>query len=128
MKEYYVDSNFFLRFILKDNLNQWKVANDYFKEAKLEKVKLVFLTETIIEIEYVLRKVYKLSRKVIFKYLLTLLSINNFEITDKELLKEALLNYVEKNIDFVDIIIFLKARSQNAEVLTFDKDFDKISK
>ena len=128
MKEYYVDSNFFLRFILKDNLNQWKVANDYFKEAKLEKVKLVFLTETIIEIEYVLRKVYKLSRKVIFKYLLTLLSINNFKITDNELLKEALLYYVKKNIDFVDIIIFLKARSQNAKVLTFDKDFDKILK
>ena len=128
MKKYYVDSNFFLRFILKDNLNQWKVANDYFKEAKLEKVKLVFLTETIIEIEYVLRKVYKLSRRIILKYLLTLLSINNFEIIDKELLKDALLYYGEKNIDFVDIIIFLKARSQNAEVLTFDKDFDKISK
>ena len=128
MKEYYIDSNFFLRFILKDNLNQWKVANDYFKEAKLEKVKLVFLTETIIEIEYVLRKVYKLSRRIILKYLLTLLSINNFEITDQELLKDTLLYYVEKNIDFVDIIIFLKARSQNAEVLTFDKDFDKISK
>ncbi|PIP63815.1 hypothetical protein COW97_00620 [Candidatus Roizmanbacteria bacterium CG22_combo_CG10-13_8_21_14_all_34_12] len=128
MKKYYVDSNFFLRFILKDNLNQWKVANDYFKEAKLEKVKLVFLTETIIEIEYVLRKVYKLSRRIILKYLLTLLSINNFEITDQELLKDTLLYYVEKNIDFVDIIIFLKARSQNAEVLTFDKDFDKISK
>lgn len=128
MKEYYIDSNFFLRFILKDNLNQWIVANGYFKEAKLEKVKLVFLTETIIEIEYVLRKVYKLSRKIILKYLLTLLSINNFEITDQELLKDTLLYYVEKNIDFVDIIIFLKARSQNAEVLTFDKDFDKISK
>jgi len=128
MKEYYVDSNFFLRFILKDNLNQWIVANGYFKEAKLEKVKLVFLTETIIEIEYVLRKVYKLSRRIILKYLLTLLSINNFEIIDKELLKDALLYYGEKNIDFVDIIIFLKARSQNAEVLTFDKDFDKISK
>jgi len=128
MKKYYVDSNFFLRFILKDNLNQWIVANGYFKEAKLEKVKLVFLTETIIEIEYVLRKVYKLSRKIILKYLLTLLSINNFEIIDKELLKDALLYYGEKNIDFVDIIIFLKARSQNAEVLTFDKDFDKISK
>lgn len=94
MKKYYVDSNFFLRFILKDNLNQWKVANDYFKEAKLEKVKLVFLTETIIEIEYVLRKVYKLSRRIILKYLLTLLSINNFEITDQELLKDTLLYYV----------------------------------
>lgn len=128
MKKYYVDSNFFLRFLLKDNLNQWKIANNYFKEAKLEKIKLVFPTETIIEIEYVLRKVYKLNRKIISKYLLTLLSINNFEITDREVLKEALSYYVKKDIDFVDIIIFLKARSENAEVLTFDKDFGKILK
>ena len=126
MRKYYVDSNFFLRFILKDNLNQWRTANDYFKEAKLEKAKLVFLTETIIEIEYVLRKVYKLSRKIISKYLLTLISISYFEINDRELLRNALLYYVKKNIDFVDIIIFLKARSENAEVLTFDKNFDNL--
>jgi len=40
MPVYYIDANYFLRFILKDNLNQWKIANGYFEKAKQEKIKL----------------------------------------------------------------------------------------
>lgn len=126
MPIYYIDANYFLRFILKDNLNQWKIANNYFEKAKQEKVKLVFLTEVILEIEYVMRKVYKLERKFIFKYISTLLVINSFEIIDREVLKLALLVYLDKNIDFVDAILFYKSRNRQAEVLSFDKDFAKI--
>lgn len=126
MPIYYIDANYFLRFILKDNLAQWKIANDHFEKAKLEKIKLVFLTEVILEIEYVIRKVYKLERKLIFKYISTLLVINSFEITDREVLKLALLGYLDKNIDFVDAILFYKSKNRQAEVLSFDKDFDKI--
>lgn len=126
MPIYYIDANYFLRFILKDNLIQWKIADNYFEKAKLEKVKLVFLTEVILEIEYVMRKVYKFERKLIFKYISTLLVINSFEIIDREVLKLALLVYLDKNIDFVDAILFYKSKNRQAEVLSFDKDFDKI--
>ena len=127
MPIYYIDANYFLRFILKDNLAQWKIANNYFEKAKQEKIKLVFLTEVILEIEYVMRKVYKLNRKLIFKYISTLLVINSFEIVDREVLKLALLTYLDKNIDFVDAILFYKSKNRQAEVLSFDKDFDKIN-
>jgi len=126
MPIYYIDANYFLRFILKDNLTQWKIANNYFEKAKQEKIKLVFLTEVILEIEYVMRKVYKLNRKLIFKYISTLLVINSFEIVDREVLKLALLTYLDKNIDFVDAILFYKSKNRQAEVLSFDKDFDKM--
>ena len=126
MPIYYIDANYFLRFILKDNLAQWKIANNYFEKAKQEKIKLVFLTEVILEIEYVMRKVYKLNRKLIFKYISTLLVINSFEIVDREVLKLALLTYLDKNIDFVDAILFYKSKNRQAEVLSFDKDFDKM--
>jgi len=126
MPVYYIDANYFLRFILKDNLNQWKIANGYFEKAKQEKIKLVFLTEVILEIEYVMRKVYKLNRKLIFKYISTLLIINSFEIADREVLKSSLLKYLDKNVDFVDAILFYKSKNRHAEVLSFDKDFDKI--
>ena len=126
MPIYYIDANYFLRFILKDNLAQWKIANNYFEKAKQEKIKLVFLTEVILEIEYVMRKVYKLNRKLIFKYISTLLVINSFEIVDREALKLALLTYLDKNIDFVDAILFYKSKNRQAEVLSFDKDFDKM--
>ena len=127
MPIYYIDANYFLRFILKDNLAQWKIANNYFEKAKQEKIKLVFLTEVILEIEYVMRKVYKLNRKLIFKYISTLLVINSFEVIDREVLKLALLTYLDKNIDFVDAILFYKAKSKQAGILSFDKDFGRIS-
>ena len=123
MPIYYIDANYFLRFILKDNFSQWKIANNYFEKAKQEKIRLVFLTEVLMEIEYVMRKVYKFERKLIFKYISTLLVINSFEITDREILKMALLTYLNKNIDFVDGIIFYKAKNRQAEVLSFDKRF-----
>lgn len=126
MPLYYIDANYFLRFILKDNLSQWKIANNYFEKAKQEKIKLVFLTEVILEIEYVLRKVYKLDRKLIFKYISTLLVINSFEVVDREILKSALLSYLNKNIDFVDAILYYKAKKRQAEVLSFDKDLEKL--
>mgnify|MGYP001580120878 FL=1 len=125
MPTYYIDANYFLRFILKDNLTQWKIANNYFEKAKQEKIKLVFLTEVILEIEYVMRKVYKLDRKLIFKYISTLLVINSLEVIDREILKMALLAYLNMNVDFVDAILFYKAENRQAEVLSFDKDFAK---
>jgi len=36
MPIYYIDANYFLRFILKDNLAQWKIANNYFEKAMQE--------------------------------------------------------------------------------------------
>lgn len=126
MLVYYIDANYFLRFILKDNLTQWKIADNYFEKAKQEKIKLVFLTEVILEIEYVMRKVYKFNRKLIFKYISTLLVIDSLEIADREILKMAILIYLDKNIDLVDAILFYKAKGKQAEVLSFDKDFDKL--
>jgi len=59
MQAYYIDTNFFLRFILKDNLSQLKTVKEYFLKAKSGMIKIVCLTEIILEIEFVLRKVYK---------------------------------------------------------------------
>ena len=128
MKKYSVDTNFFLRFVLKDNLSQWRIADKYFQEARLEKIKLIFLTEVILEIEYVMRKVYSLNRTIIFKYISTLLAINSIEIADRNILRNALLLYLQKNIDLIDCVLFLKAKSQDAEILSFDRDFKKFEK
>jgi predicted nucleic-acid-binding protein len=128
MKKFIVDTNFFLRFILKDNLSQWQIADNYFLKARNEKITLIFLTEIILEIEYVMRKVYNLNRTIIFKYISTLLAINNFEIADRDVLRNALLLYLQKNIDLIDCVLCQKAKSQKAEILAFDRDFKKCEK
>ena len=65
MITYLVDTNVFLRFVLKDNPLQYKKAEAYFHDAKNGDVRLVFLPDVIEEIVYVLQKVYKIERIIL---------------------------------------------------------------
>lgn len=126
MPTYFIDTNFFLRFLLKDNLSQLKTVKLYFSKAKTRTIKIVCLTETILELEYVLRKVYKYHRTIISQFLLFILNISYLEFPDREILYKSLKIYQKQSIDLVDLTLYFKAKSQNAEVLSFDKDFVKI--
>lgn len=126
MPIYYIDTNFFLRFLLKDNLSQLKTVRIYFSKAKIGTIKIVCLTEIILEIEYVLRKVYKYQRTIIGQFLLFILNISYLEFSDREVLYESFKIYQKQSIDLVDLILYFKAKSRQAEVLSFDKDFNKL--
>ena len=125
MINYLVDTNIYIRFILKDNRIQYNKACDYFQKAKERKIKLIFLPEIIIEIEYALRKIYQVPKEIIVKSLLNLLKTPYFEIAKREILIEAISYYHKKTIDIVDIILYLTAKKENIQILSFDKDFRK---
>lgn len=128
MKTFFVDSNIFLRFVLKDHPDFWNRAKNYFLQAKLRKIKLIFLTEIIIEIEYFLRKLYQLPKKVIYQHLCFLIKIPYLEIRNKAILEKALQTYLHQEIDLVDLVLFYTAQQEQAKVLSFDKDFEKLDK
>lgn len=128
MQAYYIDTNFFLRFLLKDNLPQLKTVREYFSKAKSGTIKIVCLTEIILEIEFVLRKVYKYQKTIISQFLLYILNISYLEFVDKKILYESLKMYQKQSIDLVDLILYFKAKINKAEILSFDKDFDKLNK
>lgn len=127
MPIYYIDTNFFLRFLLKDNLSQLKTVKIYFSKAKSRTIKIVCLTEIILEIEYVLRKIYKYQRTIIGQFLLFILNISYLEFSDRDVLYKSLKIYQKQSIDLVDLILYFKAKKNTAEVLSFDKDFGRIS-
>lgn len=126
MKTYFVDANVFLRFILKDNETQWDVAVDYFNTAKRGEIRLIFITEVIAEIEYVLRKLYKIDRSQIVSYISSLISMPYILIPDRTILHTVLAIYPTQTLDLVDIILCCKAQKDNADVLSFDADVEKI--
>jgi len=128
MKAYLVDTNIFLRFILQDNKKFAQVAKKYFLKAKEGKVKLIFIPEVILEINYVLRKVYQLSRKEVAKHLSTLVKTPYFDIRNRDILIKALKIYSRINLDLADIILYVSAKKEGAHLLSFDKDFKKIPK
>ncbi len=127
MKSYLVDSNFFLRYVLKDNLVMWKKSDNYFRKAKKGSIHLIFLSEVVLEIEYVLRKLYSLPRIEIQSNLLKLINASYIEIRNKEMLRLAFNYYIERSIDLVDLLLYFSSKNENIEILSFDKDYKKLA-
>ena len=128
MKKYYTDANIFLRFILKDNPTQSQKASNYFHKAQMRQIELIFLPEVIAEIEYVLRKQYKETREKVAEVLSALAKPAYITIFNRSAILEALNFYKKTGVDFADSILFATAREQNAQVISFDKDFKKLAK
>lgn len=126
MKKFFVDTNVFLRFLLKDNQKLYQQAKNYFLQAKEGKISLILLPEIIFEIDYVLRGVYSLPKEERSKILSTLVKSPDLEIKERSLLIETIEKYKKINVDLFDIYLFEKAKELKAEVISFDTDFKKI--
>ncbi|MCL5676268.1 MAG: PIN domain-containing protein [Patescibacteria group bacterium] len=126
MKTYFVDTNFFLRYLLLDVPSQVKIVEKYLQEAKKGKINIYVCQITIFEIMYILEKTVKLGKKPAIKLTRTITSLPYVEIEDRQLFLESFDLYENKNVDFVDAFLFCKAANNGAQVLSFDKDFKKL--
>ncbi len=116
-----LDANYILRFLLED-------IEEMFREAeKIIENNLCYIeNEVLAEVVFVLQKVYKVPKKDIEINLKEFLNLENIVSFEKELLKNALQVYSERNLDFVDAILCVK--SKEFEVKTFDKKLIKCIK
>ena len=128
MQNLLVDSNIFLRVFVKTNLDQTSQALKYLKLAKNDKIKLAVLSETIPEIEYVLRKVYKIPKNEIVENILTIVRAAYIGLEKRELWRDAIRIYSENNIDLIDAFLYVNKLDMNFKILSFDKDFVKLDK
>ena len=128
MKKYIADTNFYLRFILHDVESQARKVQESFRKAKSGEISIFFPDEVILEMEFVLRSFYKVSKGNIVASLISLIKLNYVDIENRQLWKEAIVIYRQKNINLIDIFLFLKACNSDSEVLSFDKDFSRLKK
>ncbi|OIO15495.1 hypothetical protein COV53_04005 [Candidatus Gottesmanbacteria bacterium CG11_big_fil_rev_8_21_14_0_20_37_11] len=126
MKKYFIDTNILLRFLLKDNKLLFAQAEKYLKDAERGEIQLILLPTVLFEIDYVLRGVYLLKRKESAELLSTLAKTTYLQIDHREIFIRSVEKYKQLNIDLFDIYLYFKARAENAEVLSFDKDFRKL--
>lgn len=121
------DTNVFLRFLTNDIPSQAKSIEKRFKDTQEGKLLLAVLPITVVEILFQLENWYKFSKQEAVEKLMLLFSPSWLELEDKEAVFEAFAIYKESKIDFVDILTFSMAKKRNAQILSFDKDFDKLS-
>lgn len=127
MKSYLVDTNVFLRFVLKDDIPLFIEASHLFENASKGKVQLFASNIVLFEISFVLKSVYKLSREEIIENLETILSSPYIEWVEQNNLQTALAIYAtHPSLSLVDCYLHVKAKAIKAELFTFDKNLKKL--
>ena len=128
MKQYLLDTNCLLRFLLKDNIPQAAKIQSLFQEAKAGKNTIYIPLVCCVEIIFALRRVYKLQKKDIIEHLSKFFDLPYISIEKRELLLHALLYYRDYSVSVVDAICFIEARERGEELMTFDENLKKLIK
>lgn len=126
MKEVVLDTNVFLRFLLKDIKSQYETAKKIFEDIEKQNVKAWVSILVINEIVWIMKKYYEIEASLFVPKLLQILLLKNIEIIeiDKNRLLMILQILSKTNFDFTDLYLFY---TQNKDkILSFDKDFKKL--
>jgi len=116
-----LDTNAILRYMLSDNLDMATKVNEIITNNSV-----MVRYEVVAEVVYVLEGVYSLPRNKVKDSINTFLSVPNVETESKSVLLLALETYADKNIDFVDCLLYAFKALQGYDVFTFDKKLNKL--
>lgn len=111
-----VDTNIILRYLLNDNdeLNK--------KSIEIIDNNPIFIpTEVIVEVSYVLKKVYNVEKEKISEAIKLLLNMEGVQFQNKETIDLAFKIYAEKNFDIVDCMLYAYHMNEKYDIKTFDK-------
>ena len=107
--------------MLSDNLDMATKVNEIITSNRV-----MVRYEVVAEVVYVLEGVYSLPRSKVKDSINTFLSVPNVETESKSVLLLALESYADKNIDFVDCLLYAFKALQGYDVFTFDKKLNKL--
>ena len=114
-RKVYLDANAVLRYVLKDNEEQFNIV----KEC-IDQCYCVVPLEVMAEVAYVLEGVYSVPRNVVSSLFRKLAC--ELLIVNQDVLFRALEIYDESpKLDFVDCLMYGYHVARNVDVLTFDK-------
>lgn len=118
-----IDTNIILRYLLNDNEDLNQQATEIIDNND------VFIpTEVIVEASYVLQKVYKVERKVIFEFVKQFIEMEGINFQNKDTIELAFKIYSENSLDIVDCMLYAYAKNEGYDVKTFDKKLNKLIK
>jgi len=124
----FIDTSVILRLLVKDDDLKSKACENLLKQARHEGISLNLLPVAILEIVWVLEKVYKFNKSTIREIVEALLNTPGLRVEMEEVFRRALKTYAEKNIKFGDAVMGHWGLAKDiAAVYTYDeKDFKRI--
>ena len=114
-----LDTNIILRYLLNDNEQMADEAEKIIKENTA-----LVTIEIIAEVVYVLKRVYSIERDIIKSSLFDFLS--EVQSNEMEVIKLGLTFYSEKNLDFVDCVLYAYHKVKGYDIKTFDRKLKRL--
>ncbi|MBR0038972.1 MAG: PIN domain-containing protein [Lachnospiraceae bacterium] len=112
-----IDTNYAIRYIIQDNFDQAVTAKEMIDDGAY------LLPESLVEMVYVLSKVYNAERRDIYFAIIDLLQ--DVEMIDKPIYENAARIYGRTKLDYVDCILVVRHKLLNDKIYTFDKKLEK---
>lgn len=118
----FVDTNYFLRFLVRDVEDQYQEVRQLFERGITKEKKLFTSLIVLFEIYWVLSSFYKQDKREIAKILAEILKMKFISINERDLLLKALEVYKTGNLGLEDSynLVFSKAKKASA-FASFDK-------
>ncbi|OGH38259.1 MAG: hypothetical protein A2905_03450 [Candidatus Levybacteria bacterium RIFCSPLOWO2_01_FULL_36_10] len=122
----FVDTNYFLRFLLKDNYDQHLEAKNLFLQGAAGTIKLTTSIIVIFEIYWVFKSYYEKDKTEIIEILKNLLSMDFIQINDKKIFITCLDIFSNSNLSLEDCYNLSFAKKNKTEQFkTFDAKLAK---
>ncbi|MBI2020232.1 PIN domain-containing protein [Candidatus Daviesbacteria bacterium] len=122
----FVDTNYFLRYLLQDDPRQYNVAKQLFVDAASGQKQLITSTIVLFEIFWVLKSYYNMEKALIIVTIRNILKLQFITLDDRSILEKALGYFAKTNLSLEDCYNIAYAKSKVAKVFkTFDVKLEK---
>jgi predicted nucleic-acid-binding protein len=128
MDKAFVDTSVILRILVRDDEGKVAAVERLLLSARRSGKRLHVLPVTILEVVWVLEKVYELDRHSIRELADAILNTGELIVENGEVFRKALAVYDEKNVKFADAVMGVWGIARGLKtVYTYDeKDFRRI--
>jgi predicted nucleic-acid-binding protein len=122
----WVDANVLLRFLTGEPEDLAEKAARLMSRADRGEIVLFVSSLVIAEVIWVLKSFYRRSLEEIAGVVVPLMGADGIEVEDREVLIQATELARDKNVDFVDAVLALRAARRGEAVCSFDGDFKRL--
>lgn len=121
---YLLDTNVLVRYLVRDNEDQYQKILEWFKDGESGKIKIIVPTIVVAEACFVLESFYKKHRTEISDAMVVFLSQKWLAVPDRDALLTLWTNF-KTGLHFVDSFLLSWAEKEKYRLMTFDKKLQK---
>lgn len=126
--DYFIDTNIFLRFFLKENEKTLRETKKVINLIKKNVIKAITSHLVIAELDWTMKSYYRISKEQRIIFLNSLLQLKNLSLKDDFNLATTLNFYKNSSVKFIDCLFASSPRllSGKTVIISYDKEFDKL--